>query len=99
MIMMFIVINRAVPVSKRACPGRACPSRAFSRTARPNDFTLETVLPRVLSNTPAEREVNRANGRPENQRKAAHKTTDRADYYYYYYYCVFWLYICSISVL
>ncbi len=36
---------------------------AFSRTAHPNDFTLDTALLWVLSNTPAKCDVDRMNGR------------------------------------
>ncbi len=35
---------------------------AFSRTAHPNNFTLDTALPWVLSNTPAKCEVDQMNG-------------------------------------
>ncbi len=41
---------------------------AFSRTAHPNNFTLNTALPWVLSNTPATCEVDRMNGCPDNRR-------------------------------
>ncbi len=41
---------------------------AFSKTAHPNNFRLDTALPWVLSNTPAKCEVDRMNGCPDNQR-------------------------------
>ncbi len=41
---------------------------AFSRTAHPNNFTLDTALPWVLRNTPAKCEVDRMNGCRDNRR-------------------------------
>ncbi len=41
---------------------------AFSRTTHPNNFTLNTSVPRVLSNTPAKCKVDRMNGCRDNRR-------------------------------
>ncbi len=40
---------------------------AFSRTAHPNNFTLDTTLPWVLGNTPAKCEVNQMNDCRDNR--------------------------------
>ncbi len=41
---------------------------AFSRTAHPNAFTLDTAPPLVFSNTPSECEVDRMSGCRDNRR-------------------------------
>ncbi len=39
---------------------------AFSRTVHPNNFRLDSALPRVLSDTPASRDVDWLNGCRDN---------------------------------
>ncbi len=61
------VLVQIVPVRNR--PVACLPVlllAAFSRTAHPNNVTLDTALLWVLSNTPAKCEVNRMNGCQDN---------------------------------